>query len=708
MKLIRSLLVLAEHPQLVEGVRAALRSPGDRLIHRTTLEHAEPFLATGSVNAVIYDWESNPTRAFWVLERVRQMAPGCPVIVVAEEGHRDWEEEAYLKGAAHVLARPLRPRLFNALLDRCLESASDRSPRPMAPGPVPSGLGPRLEDSGPQIGTLEILRDFSAILSHSLCAESMLKQFLLLLRGILGVNRAAIFLLRPGEPGGADQPGRSDGEVFETSCLIGLAPGLLEGFSLSPDWGLGAFLSRQGRILRRDSIEAMQDVVVQREFDLLGAQVAVPMLDRERLVGIATFDGRLTGEPLGNTELQLIFHLLEHLGLAVRNIRLHDQLAANHEMMADVLRHLRSACVVVGRDLKVLHFNKTAKQLFGKSTEIGLDFSEIPEALGSKVYQVLKNGTGIAPFKHEPAEAPGTVFRVTVLPLRRTESATTDSVLLVVEDLTQSEQLQKLEIETANLRLIRAMADRMAHEIGNAMVPLSTHQQLLAERYKDAEFRASLATAMADGVKRVERLVNQMRFLARDTVASEEPLALAPLIEEAYRDALRHQSAKSPKLMIEASQADATVLGDRMGLRHAFSELLLNALQANPAEARVVVHIKEGGHAVGTARKGNGHAVADNGHAPDTLEVDISDNGGGFSAEAAKVVPKPFFTTRNVGLGLGMTVSRKIFECHGARLSLAPPSETHHGTVRISFPATRVRTKEQSAARSPMNPAPAS
>lgn len=705
MKLIRSLLVLAEHPQLVEGVRAALRSPGDRLIHRTTFEHAEPFLATGSVNAVIYDWESNPTRAFWVLERVRQMAPECPVIVVAEEGQRDWEEEAYLKGAAHVLTRPLRPRLFNALLDRCLGSAPEGSPRLAAPGvvPVASGWGPGQEESRPQIETLEILRDFSGILSHSLCAESMLKQFLLLLRGILGVNRAAIFLLRPG---GADEPARSGAGVFETSCLIGLAPGLLEGFSLSPDWGLGAFLSRQGRILRRESAEARQDAVIQREFDLLGAQVAVPMLDRERLVGIATFDGRLTGEPLGNTELQLIFHLLEHLGLAVRNIRLHDQLAANHEMMADVLRHLRSACVVVGRDLKVLHFNKTAKQLFGKSSEIGLDFSEIPEALGSKVYQVLKNGTGIAPFKHEPAEAPGTVFRVTVLPLRRTESAATDSVLLVVEDLTQSEQLKKLEIETANLRLIRTMADRMAHEIGNAMVPLSTHQQLLAERYKDAEFRASLATAMADGVKRVERLVNQMRFLARDTVASEEPLALAPLIEEAYRDALRHQSAKSPKLVIEANQANATVLGDRMGLRHAFSELLLNALQANPAEARVVVHIKEG-HDGGSARKGNGHAVADNGHPPGPLEVDISDNGGGFSAEATRVVPKPFFTTRNVGLGLGMTVSRKIFECHGARLSIVPPSETHHGTVRVSFPATRVRAEGEPASRTSMSPAPA-
>jgi hypothetical protein len=48
--------------------------------------------------------------------------------------------------------------------------------------------------------TLDVLRDFSSILTHSLDAEAMLKQFLLFLREILSVNRAAIFLNRPCSP----------------------------------------------------------------------------------------------------------------------------------------------------------------------------------------------------------------------------------------------------------------------------------------------------------------------------------------------------------------------------------------------------------------------------------------------------------------------------------------------------------------------------
>src|SRR5438445_11229185 len=95
------------------------------------------------------------------------------------------------------------------------------------------------------------------------------------------------------------------------------------------------------------------------------------------------------------------------------------------------------------------------------------------------------------------------------------------------------------------------MADRLAHEIGNALVPLSTHQQLFADKYRDPEFRASLDVALADGVKRISRLINQMRYLARDTVLSKEAFPLAPLIDEAFQEAQKHQPVKDSKLKTE-------------------------------------------------------------------------------------------------------------------------------------------------------------
>ena len=213
-----------------------------------------------------------------------------------------------------------------------------------------------------------MLSDFSSILTHSLDAEAMLRQFLLFLREILSINRAAIFLNRPCTPL-TETPSPEDSRRLRAVAAIGLSPGLLEHFGLSLDSGIGAQLSRLGRILRRDSDEARADVETQKEFELLGAQVAVPIPGRDAIAGVAVFDGRVTGEPLVNVELELIFHLLEQVGLALRNIWLHDQLAGNHEMMADVLRELSSACIVVGRDLKVLHANKAARRHFGQKQQ---------------------------------------------------------------------------------------------------------------------------------------------------------------------------------------------------------------------------------------------------------------------------------------------------------------------------------------------------
>ena len=168
------------------------------------------------------------------------------------------------------------------------------------------------------------------------------------------------------------------------------------------------------------------------------------------------------------------------------------------------------------------------------------------------------------------------------MPFQRGNSAVPGSALLTADDLTQSEQLRKLEVEAANLRLVRTMADRLAHEIGNAMVPLSTHQQLLAEKFNDPEFRESLDHALADGVKRVSRLINQMRFLARDGFIEQEAFAVEKLIEEAYQEARKHQPSEGAQLKLENGGKPLIITGDRAALKHALSEIMLNALQANP------------------------------------------------------------------------------------------------------------------------------
>jgi signal transduction histidine kinase len=279
-----------------------------------------------------------------------------------------------------------------------------------------------------------------------------------------------------------------------------------------------------------------------------------------------------------------------------------------------------------------------------------LEFSDLPQVLGGKIYQVLKTGSALDPFRFEPENSPGTIYRVSIVPFQRGDSALPTSALLTADDLTQTEQLRKLELEATNLRLVRTMADRMAHEIGNAMVALSTHQQLLAEKFNDGEFRESLGHAMGDSVKRVTRLINQMRFLAREGQIQADVFPIEKVVEEAYLDAMRQQPAAGAQLKLEKPLQPLMVSGDRAALRHALSEIMLNALQANPKAPQVGVKFQTGGNA---------------------LTIEVHDNGTGFTADAAKKIPAPFFTTRNVGLGLGLAVTQKIIENHRTRLAAA-------------------------------------
>src|SRR5262245_58123826 len=180
---------------------------------------------------------------------------------------------------------------------------------------------------------------------------------------------------------------------------------------------------------------------------------------------------------------------------------------------------------------------------------------------------------------------------------------------------------------------------------------------------------------LAEGVKRVNRLVNQMRFLARDGLLVSDAFPVAPLIEEAFQEARKYQPVKAAQLKYETGSTPVVVTGDRPALKHALAEVMLNALQANPADPKIGVRLR----AEPAVSGGQGQGV----------QIEVQDNGAGFSPEAAKSAADAFFTTRNVGLGLGLTVSRKIIETHNGKLEIVTPATGHAGVVRISLPVEK-------------------
>jgi signal transduction histidine kinase len=94
-----------------------------------------------------------------------------------------------------------------------------------------------------------------------------------------------------------------------------------------------------------------------------------------------------------------------------------------------------------------------------------------------------------------------------------------------------------------------------------------------------------------------------------------------------------------------------------------------------------------------TASKESGSADAGQGSVPadssGTIEVSVSDTGSGIGEEELGKIFNPYFTTKKLGIGLGLAITKKIVEEHGGRISVT--SRALEGTtVVIGFPINEV------------------
>ena len=124
----KTLLVLAQHPELAQIIPGLLNPEQYRVVHRLNLDEAESLLGHRSIDVCILDAEMANVQGVWAVEKLRRRAPHCPVIVYTGSKAWEWEEEAYVQGVSYVLSKPVRGRLLNTLLERLLKPTPATTP----------------------------------------------------------------------------------------------------------------------------------------------------------------------------------------------------------------------------------------------------------------------------------------------------------------------------------------------------------------------------------------------------------------------------------------------------------------------------------------------------------------------------------------------------------------------------------------------------
>src|SRR5271155_996910 len=114
----KTILVLSNHPDFAETVRAGLNPEQYRVVHRLGVDEAEPLLVHGLVGACILDIDLMDVEIVWAVERLRRRDAKCPIIAYTAYSESEWEEEAFLHGITHILTKPVRTRLLSSLLER--------------------------------------------------------------------------------------------------------------------------------------------------------------------------------------------------------------------------------------------------------------------------------------------------------------------------------------------------------------------------------------------------------------------------------------------------------------------------------------------------------------------------------------------------------------------------------------------------------------
>ena len=240
-----------------------------------------------------------------------------------------------------------------------------------------------------------------------------------------------------------------------------------------------------------------------------------------------------------------------------------------------------------------------------------------------------------------------------------------------VRDLTEHQQtqarLQELQSELVHVSRLSAMgemASALAHELNQPLAAISNYMK---------GSRRLLAASPDPNRSKIEGALDRAAEPAlRDFVSrgeSEKRVeSLSKLIEEAGALGLSGAREQGVLLRFNLNRDHDLVLVDRVQIQQVLVNLFRNALEA-------------------MAQSSQRELIASNFPIDDDMiEISVSDTGSGFHEDVKQNLFQTFFTTKETGMGVGLSISRSIIEAHGGKM-WAAANASGGATFRFTLPA---------------------
>jgi len=217
----------------------------------------------------------------------------------------------------------------------------------------------------------------------------------------------------------------------------------------------------------------------------------------------------------------------------------------------------------------------------------------------------------------------------------------------VAVDVTEAHKLELQARRTQRLEAIGRLAGGVAHDFNNVLTVILSAIDLATRPGRDPGPDLAM---IRDAANRAARLTGQLLAFARRQAIGKSTFDLGVLVSD-LRRLLDHLLGEHVELTVDVAPGAWTVHADAGQIEQVLINLVANARDA----------IETTGH----VRVGVGIGAT-----PAEIAVTIADDGAGMAPEVLEHVFEPFFSTKDVGTGLGMATAYGIVQQHGGRIEI--------------------------------------
>lgn len=310
----------------------------------------------------------------------------------------------------------------------------------------------------------------------------------------------------------------------------------------------------------------------------------------------------------------------------------------------NILQSVPSGVVTIDDHLKIKTINRSASEILGviQHELIGKDFREVFKE-PFRTLSLDDSTVWRSEYPYKTVDGRDIWLGISSSELKNSAGEKI-GLIFIFTDLTDIKGLQAQVELKQRLSQLGEMSAGIAHELRNSMSVISGYAKLLGKKVEQSCVPA--VDSIQSEVGTMDRIISELLAFAKPSVLNKEEIDLGNMIKDISGSLMSER--QSVKISIDCDDG-IYIKADKVLLRQAFSNLIINALEA----------LGEGG-AIDIAVRSSGEKVI----------AAFKDNGSGIPENILHKIFLPFYTTKEGGTGFGLALVQKIIVSHGGTIDV--------------------------------------